>query len=1041
LTPEPLTPPVTQNLKIQINGNTNNINNRTRLSPGPAAGDFLDADARSTTSNTGWGMPVAFPDGAPLPPNIPPVPATPEPSVHSVATKKLKKLRKGTGDGYESESGYLSEGGRKSKEKDTKKKAKAKEGKSDIGLMVDPNQRTRKRSFVDAVRGKKAKDVDIGYATDGTSSKMQKSKDKTKAKLSKYKDAEDTHYETDGGTKKSKTKSFFKLSSKSSKPDLTKDRATTPPVPLLKEQMPLPIALRFATTLPSSNNGSTLSLDEARSSTSHGTSMPQSSLDGFSSTTSLGVSSATPGPSKFTANEVPSLIIGKLPSLSFQPLNVPVDVAQPPSPQSAPPHLPSPPVSFPHSAQSPGTIRDSQASSQSSSSGASNPRSRTTTSEASITPSIISSSFTSTSHSHFQISSPRIGHGLGAGSTSTTTSMSQHSHGYHYGQNQRIDNFGRPSAVSRPTSPPSSAAAAAAAAGMMSFQITRDVSTVPLMMRQYQQEQQEQQGTEPLAQIQDDGHAPTQIPQPVETEQVEAYPRRMEVALPAIPPLNISKGGGLRIKPSLEKINILGLRKDNREQLSAGGATPLSISPAPFRLSHSANSQMSAGQSGFPTSPMHQSPLLSSRSRNGTPISPPNSLSPGNLTLSPHTFISAPNSSTSSPVFQTNTSIPPRSQSRSRLSLNPPPNSNQLVAPNVLAYYDIPPPSPPPMGPLPLPPQLPGDGSRITSPISPRNRSRSPIPPYHNHPPDGTAAQLPSPAQLRQRMLDRTPRRLPSEDPSGAGPNPNLRRGKEPPFPPAPIFQKTLGPDGVSSSGASDESAESGEGVVYHVEPPPRSPILPVPLNNQEKRVLDSVLSRKEGKRSSWIDFGDVLSIRDNDTSEEDIGSRNDEQDVDGSVEGDDGSLEGASEIHGNRSEESAYSDRQLTRSRSSEALKPANSNSNPPQVKYAWDDSLTIGDRTSRWSGSIYSRMSIMDEEESNAARDRFVKRVEAMLADGGSNTLPVDETGGGVARQTSRRGVGRNQFVPPVPKIPDAFVGPTRSEAASPGRMWNKF
>jgi len=1022
--------PEPQNLKIHINGNTNNVNNRTRLSPGVVAGDFPDADARSTTSNTGWGMPVAFPDGAPLPPNIPPVPATPEPSVHSVATKKLKKLRKGTGDGYESESGYLSEGRRKSKEKDTKKKAKAKEGKSDakdIGLMVDPDQRTRKRSFVDAVRGKKTKDIDMGYATDGTSSKTQKSK-KDKAK---HKDAEVIHYETDGANKKSKTKSFFKLSSKSSKPDLTKDRATTPPVPLLKEHMPLPIAQRFATTLPS--NESTLSLDETRSSTSHGTSMPPSSFEGFSSTTSLGISPATPGPNKFK-NEVPPLNLGKLPSLSFQPLNVPVDVAQPPSPQSAPPHLPSPPVSFPSSAQSPGTIRDSQASSQSSSSGASNPRSRTTTSEASITPSIISNSFTSpsTSHSHFQISSPRIGHGVGAGSTSTTTSMSQHSHGYHYGQNQRMDNFGRPSAGSRPTSPPSSAAAAAAAAGMMSFQITRDVSTVPLMMRQYQQEQP---GPEPQAQIQDDGHAPTQIPQPVETEQVEVYPRRMEVALPTIPPLNINKGGGLRIKPSLEKINILGLRKDNREQLSAGGATPSSTSPAPFRLSHSANSQMSAGQSGFPVSPMHLSPLQSGRSRNGTPISPPHSLSPGNLTLSPHTFISAPNSSTSSPVFQ-NTIIPPRSQSRSRLSLNPPPNGNQLVAPNVLAYYDIPPPSPPPMGPLPLPPQLPGDGSRMNSPISPRNRSRSPVPPFPANSLDGPSAQFPSPAQLRQRMLDRTPRRLPSEDPSGAGPIPNLRRGKEPPFPPAPVFQKNFGPEGVSSSGASDESAESGEGVVYHVEPPPRSPILPVPLNNQEKKVLDSVLSRKEVKRSSWIDFGDVLPIRDNDT----LGSRNDEHDVGGSAEGDDGSLEGASEVHGSRSEESAYSDRQLTRSRSSEVLKPANSN--PPQVRYAWDDSLTIGDRNSRWSGSVYSRMSIMDEEESNAARDRFVKRVEAMLADGGSNnTPPADETEGGVARQTSRRGVGRNQFIPPVPKIPDAFAAPTRSEAASTGRMWNKF
>ena len=639
---------------------------------------------------------------------------------------------------------------------------------------------------------------------------------------------------------------------------------------------------------------------------------------------------------------------------------------------------------------------------------------------------------------------------MGAGSTSTTTSMSQQSHGYGYGQTQRMDTFGRPSAGSRPTSPPSSAAAAAAAAGMMSFQITRDVTTVPLVMRQLQQEQQGQQGHEPLAQIQDDGQGPMQIPPVVETEQVEAYPKRMSVALPnSTPPLNISKGGGLRIKP----INLLGSRKDNREQLS-GGATPSpisSLSSGSAPVKPSLNSQTSAGQYAIPHSPMHLSPLQSGQSWNGTPMSPPKISGPGNTTLSSHAFISAPNSATSSPVHP-NLVIPARSAPRSRLSLNPPPNGSQLVPPTALAYYDIPPPSPPPMGPLPVPPPLPGDGpkiSRTSSPIPPRNRSRSPIPPLptnhnHNHPLDGPPAQFPSPAQLRQRRLDRTPRKLPSDETHGPPMiNPNIRRGKESPFPQGPLFHRT---DGVSSSGASDESAESGEGVVYQVEPPPRSPILPVSSNSQEKRVLDSVLSRKEEKRSSWIDFGDVLSSRDNDTSEEEVGSRNGEHEVGDSLDGH-GSLSDAS-VHGrlagaaNSSEESAYSDKVLTRSRSSEHLKPAHPDI--PQNRYAWDDSLTVGDRTSRWSGSIYSRMSIMDEEESNEARDRFVKRVEAMLADGPKTV--GDETernvvgaGGGVARQNSRR---RDQFVPPVPKIPVAFAGSTRrSEAPSPAGRWNKF
>jgi len=68
-------------------------------------------------------------------------------------------------------------------------------------------------------------------------------------------------------------------------------------------------------------------------------------------------------------------------------------------------------------------------------------------------------------------------------------------------------------------------------------------------------------------------------------------------------------------------------------------------------------------------------------------------------------------------------------------------------------------------------------------------------------------------------------------------------------------------------------------------------------------------------------------------------------------------------------------------------------------------------GDRNSRWSGSIYSRVSVLDPEKSEEARQRFVQRVEDMYGDGG------------------------REKVPPVPKIPDVFVG------ATPGRSWNRF
>ncbi|TFK19519.1 hypothetical protein FA15DRAFT_674365 [Coprinopsis marcescibilis] len=67
----------------------------------------------------------------------------------------------------------------------------------------------------------------------------------------------------------------------------------------------------------------------------------------------------------------------------------------------------------------------------------------------------------------------------------------------------------------------------------------------------------------------------------------------------------------------------------------------------------------------------------------------------------------------------------------------------------------------------------------------------------------------------------------------------------------------------------------------------------------------------------------------------------------------------------------------------------------------YGWDDaSMAMGNRESRWSGSIYSRVSILDPDQSEETRDRFVRRVEAMLA-------------------TKDR-----EIVPPVPKIPEGVA-----------------
>ena len=116
-------------------------------------------------------------------------------------------------------------------------------------------------------------------------------------------------------------------------------------------------------------------------------------------------------------------------------------------------------------------------------------------------------------------------------------------------------------------------------------------------------------------------------------------------------------------------------------------------------------------------------------------------------------------------------------------------------------------------------------------------------------------------------------------------------------------------------------------------------------------------------------------------------------------------------------------------------------------------DDRKSVGDRTSRWSESVYSgssSSSILDEEESGERRDRFVRRVEAML----------DAERGGAAQAASRA-----SYVPPLPEIPRAYanimnkkpngigtrIGDNINENAghhhhhhsniTPGRSWNKF
>jgi hypothetical protein len=148
------------------------------------------------------------------------------------------------------------------------------------------------------------------------------------------------------------------------------------------------------------------------------------------------------------------------------------------------------------------------------------------------------------------------------------------------------------------------------------------------------------------------------------------------------------------------------------------------------------------------------------------------------------------------------------------------------------------------------------------------------------------------------------------------------------------------------------------------------------------------------------------------------------------------------------RSSESVddHSGRALERSHSFEALKGKHETLAVPlyrgrpghrDTEYAFDDDgLTVGNRNSRWSESIYSRNSILDADASGQRREILVKRVEEML-EVDSNKLSV----------ATGMGMGRG-YIPPVPKVPNAYANmggqinaDVHLEVTSPGRSWTKF
>ncbi|KAG5640853.1 hypothetical protein DXG03_006818 [Asterophora parasitica] len=279
----------------------------------------------------------------------------------------------------------------------------------------------------------------------------------------------------------------------------------------------------------------------------------------------------------------------------------------------------------------------------------------------------------------------------------------------------------------------------------------------------------------------------------------------------------------------------------------------------------------------------------------------------------------------------------------------PSPRASPLTSPNVLAYYDIPPPSPPPPGPL---PSVPPPSSFGRTPTQSGGGSINSI----------------------QVARSRTPIQGIS--------NPRIQRGREAPFPARPI---------LPSPASTTVGGGVGPGLEEHVKVPRYRELygLPLPPHDPER-----------GWRSTP---SPTLGWDEADYDEE---HEEDMRDVLDSFCGRDGG-------------------KALGRSRSFEAIHNRIAGVDDSDLEYYDKDSHggdDVGrkssteeegaDGNSRWSGSIYSRVSVLCPEKSEETRQRFIDRIEAIY--------------------------GGRDSVPPIPKLPEAFVD---AGSPTPGRSRNRF
>ncbi|CAL1701695.1 unnamed protein product [Somion occarium] len=322
-------------------------------------------------------------------------------------------------------------------------------------------------------------------------------------------------------------------------------------------------------------------------------------------------------------------------------------------------------------------------------------------------------------------------------------------------------------------------------------------------------------------------------------------------------------------------------------------------------------------------------------------------------------------------TFTDNLSTAPPSPLPSR-SPSPNPSTQTLSRPHVLAYYDLPPPSPPPSGPL---PSVPGE-----APTSPFAKAQNAM--LHNR--DGSGSGTTEGASDRPSFspVRKTPAQGAATMPSSPLPPPatplyarsqtaspslflhragSTQRGREPPFPSRPVLPREESAElvrrtSVSRNGirrppfSADATGSYGNRPAREFEQS-RLDAHWQPRSASAMDVRDHSPDKRGGRRS-WSEYNEI--------EHDNIRSPTDTHPVVDDV---------ISMLRAHKKDLDQTS-----------TLVPPSEDDARSSLYFDVDDGASgQGDRYSIWSAK--SRASILDGERSGNMRDRFVRRVEAMV------------------------------------------------------------